>query len=117
MGKPSAEAVARFEELVDVVPDADRKLVFGSPTCLVGGNMFFGVHSTGMFVRLPPDQGDELLAEGGLPFTPMPGRPMGGFYLLPDGDVTDWIRRSYAYALSLPAKPAKATKKTATSQR
>ena len=96
------ESVARFEALVEVVPLADRKLVFGSPCCLVGGNMFFGVHATGVFVKLPPDQGAELLAEGGSAFQPMPGRAMGGFYVLPDGDVTDWVRRSYDYATTLP---------------
>ena len=107
MAKASAADVARYEELLDVVEGADSKLVFGSPTCLVGGNMFFGVHSTGLFVKLAPDDGAELLAEGGGAFTPMPGRPMGGFYLLPDGDVTDWVRRSYEYARTLPAKKAK----------
>ena len=110
MVKASPELVARYEGLLDVVAGADRKLVFGSPTCLVGGNMFFGVHATGLFVRLPPDVAAELLAEGGAPFTPMPGRPMGGFYLLPDGEVTDWVRRSYEYAATLPAKVAKPRK-------
>lgn len=105
--KPSPALVARFEELLDLVGDADRKLVFGCPSCLVGGNMFFGVHRTGLFVKLPPDVGQQLLAEGGGPFEPMPGRAMGGFFVLPDGDVTDWVRRSYDYARSLPAKTTK----------
>ncbi|MDX6245608.1 MAG: hypothetical protein QOE76_3331 [Frankiales bacterium] len=104
MAKASDELIARYEELVDVVPGADRKLVFGSPTCLVGGNMFFGVHPTGLFVKLPAEAAEELLAEGGSAFMPMPGRPMGGFWTLPEGDVTDWVRRSYEYALTLPAK-------------
>jgi len=34
MEKAAPELVARFEELVDVVAEADRKLVFGSPTSL-----------------------------------------------------------------------------------
>jgi hypothetical protein len=108
MVKASAELLARYEELLDVVPEADRKLVFGSPTCLVGGNMFFGVHPTGLFVKLPPAAAGELLAEGGTAFSPMPGRTMGGFYVLPDGDVADWVRRSYDYAMTLPAKVPKA---------
>ncbi len=107
MVKASEELLARYEQLVDVVPEADRKQVFGSPTCLVGGNMFFGVHSTGLFVKLPPDAAAELLAEGGSAFSPMPGRPMGSFYVLPDGDVSDWVRRSYEFALTLPAKQPK----------
>jgi hypothetical protein len=108
MVKASAADVARFEELLDVVQGADRKLVFGSPTCLVGGNMFFGVHSTGLFVKLPPEIGQALLAEGGSQFMPMPGRPMGSFYVLPHGDVSDWVRQSYEYAKTLPAKQRKA---------
>jgi hypothetical protein len=110
MDKASPELVARFEDLVEVVPEADRKLVFGSPTCLVGGNMFFGVHAAGLFVKLPPDAAAELLAVGGVQFEPMPGRAMGGFFVLPDElpDQECWVRRSYEYAITLPVKkPAK----------
>ena len=110
MDKPTPEQVVRFEALADVVPEADRKLVFGSPCCLVGGNMFFGVHALGLFVKLPPDQAQDLLAEGGAPFEPMPGRPMGGFYVLPDGEAAHWVRRSYTYATTLPAKKPKPKK-------
>lgn len=98
------DLVARFEDLVDLVGDADPKLVFGCPSCLAGGNMFFGVHATGLFVKLPPALGEDLLASGGTPFEPMPGRAMGGFYVLPDGDVSDWVRQSYDHAKTLPAK-------------
>ena len=107
MPKASPALTERFEQLVDLVGDADRKLVFGCPSCLVGGNMFFGVHATGLFVKLPPDQGAQLLADGGAPFEPAPGRAMGGFFVLPDGDVSDWVRRSYKYAKTLPAKKKK----------
>jgi hypothetical protein len=72
--------------------------------CLVAGNMFFGAHAAGVFVKLPPEQAAELLDEGGKPFEPMPGRAMGGFVVLPEGDVADWVRRSYEYALTLPPK-------------
>jgi hypothetical protein len=107
MAKAAPELLRRFEELVDVVASADRKLVFGCPACLVGGHMFFGVHETGLFVKLPPEAAEELVAEGGRPFEPMPGRAMGGFWVLPDGDVTDWVRRSHDYAKTLPAKKKK----------
>jgi hypothetical protein len=108
VAKASAELVAHFEELVGVVPEADRKLVFGSPTCLVGGNMFFGVHATGLFVKLPPTAGHALLESGGWPFEPMPGRAMGGFFVLPPSlpDPEQWVRRSCDYALTLPPKKA-----------
>jgi hypothetical protein len=35
---------------------------------------------------------------------------MGGFYVLPDGDVADWVRRSYEYAVTLPPKKPRAKK-------
>jgi hypothetical protein len=101
------ELQARFDELAEIVPDADRKLVFGSPSCLLGGNMFFGVHRTGPFVRLAPEAAEELLGEGGSPFSPMEGRVMNGFYTLPDGDVTDWVRRAFEHAKTLPPKKPK----------
>lgn len=100
MPKASPELLQRFEEHIDLVGDADRKLVFGCPSFLVGGNMFFGVHETGLFVKLPRDT--DLP-----PFEPMPGRAMNGFFTLPDGDVSDWVRQSYEYAKSLPAKSPK----------
>ncbi len=104
--KTDPKLLARYTELLDVVPDATRRPVFGCPSCLVGGNMFFGVHRTGLFVKLPPDAAAELLAEGGARFEPMPGRAMGSFYVLPDGDMTDWVRRSYEYVSTLPSKQA-----------
>lgn len=107
MAKASPALLERFEDLVDLVGDADRKLVFGCPACLVGGNMFFGVHETGLFVKLGPPAGEQLLLDGGKPFEPMPGRAMGGFYVLPDGDVSDWVRQSYDFAKTLPAKKPK----------
>ncbi len=70
--------VARYDDLVEVVADSDHKLVFGCPSRLVGGHMFFGVHATGLFLRLGDDDAAELLAAGGGRFEPMPRRAMGG---------------------------------------
>ena len=113
MDRPAPELLARFDELADIVADADRKLVFGCPTYLVGGNMFFGVHATGLFVKLPEGAAATLLEAGGVPFEPMPGRAMGGFFVLPAAlpGPEQWVRRSYEYALTLPPKKAKATTK------
>jgi hypothetical protein len=112
MDKATPDLLDRFDGLVDVVPDANRKLVFGSPACLVAGNMFFGVHATGLFVRLPPEAARDLLAAGGAAFEPMPGRAMSGFYVLPAGlsDQDQWVRRSFDFARTLPPKPPKTPK-------
>lgn len=113
MDRAAPELLARFDELADIVADADRKLVFGCPAYLVGGHMFFGVHATGLFVKLPADAAAALLAAGGVPFEPMPGRAMGGFFVLPAAlpGPEQWVRRSYEYALTLPAKKAKVATK------
>ena len=112
MDKASSQSLARFEGLVEVVAEADRKLVFGSPACLVGGNMFFGVHAAGLFVKLAEPDARELIGAGGQPFEPMPGRPMAGFVVLPESlpDQEQWVRRSYDYALTLPPKKPRTTK-------
>jgi hypothetical protein len=109
MAKASPDLLTGFEALVEVVPEATRKLVFGCPACLVGGNMFFGVHATGMFVKLPEPAQQELLAAGGTPFEPMPGRAMGGFFVLPTSlpNQEQWVRRAYDYVASLPPKKPK----------
>jgi hypothetical protein len=104
MAKASAELIARFEELTEVVPDAERKLLFGCPAVSLGGYMFFGAHETGLFVKLGPEDADELLKDGGKAFEPMPGRAMGNFYTLPDGDVADWVRRAHDHVKTLPPK-------------
>ncbi|MDQ1679676.1 MAG: hypothetical protein QOI42_535 [Frankiaceae bacterium] len=61
--KPQPELVERFDELASLV-EADRKLIFGSPACVLHGNMFTALHD-------------------------------------------DWVRRSFAYAQTLPPKIAK----------
>jgi len=101
-----AGLVARYQDLVEVVADSDHKLVFGCPSRLVGGHMFFGVHATGLFLRLGDDDAAELLAAGGGRFEPMPRRAMGGFYVLPAHlpGQEGWVRRSYEHARSLPPK-------------
>jgi hypothetical protein len=61
-------------------------------------------------VRLAEAAGAELIADGGTPFEPVPGRRMGGFYCLPPTVVADdvalggWIERAVAHAESLPPK-------------
>jgi TfoX/Sxy family transcriptional regulator of competence genes len=108
---PGEAAAARFAEVMASYPDAPVRKTFGSPCAYINGNMAVGWHSTGWFVKLPPDEAKELMEkDGGTQFMPMPGRAMNGFYTLPSSVVDDeaalrsWIERSFDYVRSLPPK-------------
>ncbi len=55
-----------------------------------------------------------LKVKGAAPFSPMPGRPMKGFVLVPGSMVADedsiapWLQASLSFAAKLPAKKKKA---------
>jgi hypothetical protein len=100
----STQQQAVYEDLVEVVPGATQRKLFGCPACMVNGYMFFGVHRTGVFVRLSTELGAELAAEGGRPFEPMAGRTMGGFWTVPEDVAPDWVRRAFEHAKALPPK-------------
>jgi len=111
--KSPPELVARFDELASLAGDADRKQMFGYPTCVLRGNMFMGLHEDSLILRLAePDRAEFLSRYGAALFEPMPGRPMKEYVVVPpavvDSDeVDDWVRRSLSYAGQLPAKKAK----------
>lgn len=106
------EALAmRFAEFMAAYPDAPVRKTFGSPCAYVNGNMAVGLNGSEWFVRLPPEAAGELMKlEGAGPFSPMPGRAMTGYIVLPTGILDDdaalssWIERSLDYVRSLPAK-------------
>lgn len=97
-----------FAATMSAYPEAPVRNTFGSPCAYVNGNMGVGLHASGWFVRLDPAAIVELKAAGGEPFSPMPGRPMTGYTLLPASILDDedalraWIERSLAYARTLP---------------
>ena len=112
MPKATADAVQRFEELLPEGPGVTQRLVFGFPTAFVHGNMFFGVFGPDLFVRLSDEDRLEIMRiEGAVPFEPMKGRPMASYVLLPAAvlerpeKAERWVRRSQAWAGSLPTKP------------
>lgn len=85
--------------------------------CVLRGNMFMGLHSDSLILRLnPADRAEFLDRYDAMLFEPMPGRPMKEYLIVPpavvgdDDAVADWIRRSRAYAEQLPAKKAKKAK-------
>ena len=83
--------------------------MFGSVAAFVNGNMFMGLVSDELFVRLDEPERDQLGAAGGRPLEVMPGRPMREYVTLPDwrtrpDTARDWGQRSLDYTLTLPAK-------------
>jgi TfoX/Sxy family transcriptional regulator of competence genes len=108
--KSPPELVARFDAVAARHPEAQRRKMFGYPGLFVGGNYATGLYEASWVVRLGPDDLDALMAAGGAPFSPMPGRSMKGWGSLPGAVVGDdealdrWLARAFAYAASLPPK-------------
>jgi TfoX/Sxy family transcriptional regulator of competence genes len=109
--KSPPELTARFEAVIDRLPDLTRRKMFGETAGFVNGNMVTGLHSGRWFVRLTGDDKAEALAlPGGGPFEPMPGRPMGDYVVLPPPVLADedalmgWLERAIAVGKSLKPK-------------
>ncbi len=108
--KSPPELIARFDELAALAQEADRRQMFGYPTCVLRGNMFMGLHEDSLILRLAEaDRAEFLRRYHTDTFEPMPGRPMKEYVVVPpalisDDAVGDWVRRSLAYAMQLPAK-------------
>ncbi|MEA2623802.1 MAG: hypothetical protein QOH61_2712 [Chloroflexota bacterium] len=115
--KAGSDVAERFRATMAAYPEAPVRNTFGSPCAYVNGNMALGLHGTGWFMRLDPAATQELLAAGGEPFTPMPGRPMTGYTRLPESIVSDaaalarWIERSLRHVATMPPKAAPAKKR------
>jgi TfoX/Sxy family transcriptional regulator of competence genes len=111
--KSPPELIARFDELASLAGEADRKQMFGYPTCVLNGNMFMGLHEDSLILRLAEaDRAEFVSRYGAVLFEPMPGRPMKEYVVVPpvlvsDDAAADWVRRSLAYARQLPAKKGK----------
>lgn len=108
--KPPAELVDRFASVMADRPAASLRKMFGYPAAFVNGYMTTGLHAGNWFVRLSEADAAELLAAGGGPFEPMPGRPMRGHTVLPLTMADDpaiagaWVDRAIAHVASLPPK-------------
>ena len=95
-----------------VVPDDARVTVrpmFGSVAAFAGGQMFMCLFADELYFRLGEAERTDLLAAGGGPLEPMPGRPMREYVALPEwqshlAPARAWAGRSLSYALSLGPK-------------
>jgi TfoX/Sxy family transcriptional regulator of competence genes len=109
--KSPPELVARFETVAARMPEAQRRKMFGYPALFVGGNLVTGLFAESWMIRLSPADLDELLAlPGATTFSPMAGRTMKGYGVLPPDVVADdaaldaWLERAIAFGKTLPAK-------------
>jgi len=87
--------------------------MFGGIAAKVNGLMFSGLFARSVMAKLSPaDQQRAMKLDGSAPFDPMGnGRVMADTVLLAEEVMDDpqvlcdWLRRSFAFALTLPAKP------------
>jgi TfoX/Sxy family transcriptional regulator of competence genes len=121
--KAPPELVERFHAALPDDPRVERRKMFGYDCAFVKGQMFAGLFQRDMMMRLAEaDRGALLAIPGAARFEPMPGRPMKEYVRVPPALLGDrhalagWVRRSFAYAASLPAK-ARAPRKRAATRR
>jgi len=113
--KAPEELVELFDRITKQFESkADRKKMFGFPCIFVNGNMFSGLHQENLLLRLSePDREELLKVSGASIFSPMPGRLMKEYVVVPpsliadEGKLKKWIARSYEYAFTLAPKTSR----------
>jgi TfoX/Sxy family transcriptional regulator of competence genes len=108
--KAPASLVAAFTSTVKDMAGVDQRKMFGYPAAFANAHMFAGLFEDKMIVRLDESDRAALRSQGGVPFEPMPGRPMREYLVVPTAVAADawarraWCDKAYAYAVSLPPK-------------
>jgi TfoX/Sxy family transcriptional regulator of competence genes len=113
--KKSSPELATILEKALLRFTCDRKQMFGSPVYIINRNMFAGVHEDHIFIRLSEADREEILDEvpGAARLEPLKGHVMKEYIVLPKTVYDDekafdgWLRRSHAFAVSLPPKAGK----------
>jgi TfoX/Sxy family transcriptional regulator of competence genes len=116
--KISPEQAARFDAALPDHPSLERRSMFGCPIGVVNGNMFTGVHSDEINIRLAEADRKRFLADhaGSRIFSPMKGMEMKEYVVVPPsvaGDarlLASWVRKGFEFASSLPPKKKKVKK-------
>ena len=82
-GESPPGLVARFDELAALAAGAERREIFGYPSCVWHGNMFMGLFGSSIGIKLAEGDRATLSAiEGAEPFGPEE-RPMSGYVAIP----------------------------------
>ena len=103
-----SELAARFDAALPVLPEVERRKMFGCPAAFVNGNLFAGLHEDRLMLRLPALAKEHPCV--------LLGRTMKEYGLFADAlemsdrDLARWITQAYAFARALPAKPPKVPK-------
>jgi len=88
----------------------EEKKLFGGVGFLVNGNMACGVHKQELMLRIDPAGHEAALQQPHVRVFDITGRPMKGWVLVAaegfrtQAGLAKWVRKSVAYAQSLPAK-------------
>jgi TfoX/Sxy family transcriptional regulator of competence genes len=113
--KSPPELVARFAAALPEHPAVIRKPMFGYPAAFANGNMVCGLFQDSVVVRLGKEGAASAVAGGrARQFTPMPGRAMTGYVLVPTAEANDtkalavWLQQALDFTLTLPKKASKA---------
>ncbi|MGD0818373.1 MAG: TfoX/Sxy family protein [Methanomassiliicoccales archaeon] len=96
----------------------ERRRMFGADVWFVNGNMFMGVFSDGIFLRLSDEDGLSIKKEipGAGVFSPTERTVMREYVSIPSSSLDDlgkldrWIELSYGLVSSLPVKMPKKRK-------
>lgn len=116
MPKPTPVTIERFRRVAGADPRVSMRPMFGNLAAFANGYLFAGLFGEDVFIRIGEPQADAVLAAGGRPFAPMPGRAMGGYLVLPEAWAADdamlasWIDTTLIHTMALPPKPPKPPK-------
>jgi TfoX/Sxy family transcriptional regulator of competence genes len=112
--RPDQASIEFFRSFVPSDPRVTIRPMFGNLSAFVNGNMFFGIFGGDLFLRLSPQDQQELLKNRGASLLePMKGRPMKDYIVMPTTwknepeTVRSWVSRSLTWSAKLPPKKAK----------
>ena len=111
--KAPPELVERFEAGTAGIDGLERRQMFGYPAAFVGGNLTTSLHRDAWIVRLPEHERTPRTAAGWATFSPMAGRPMREYLVMPEDVAADpdaaraLVELASDYVRTLPAKTPK----------
>ena len=116
--KPSEKMIEFFDSILPGSSKVVRKKMFGCSVGFINGNMFMGLHSDGIILRLGEGERENFIKQYNAKiFEPMPRRKMREYIVVPEKllkNVTTlktWCEKSYEYASKLKPKEKKPEKK------